>query len=205
VDAPDGGLVHCPPAPGASLRVLRTSWLLYPRQRGAPSPWAPTLRNLYGVRSPSRLVARRTHAPSGSCGGAGAGVPRALPRHAPAAAFAAVHQSRALTTPNRHPAGRIIRFSSLPSLLCLCLSARVSVVATGNTTPISHLPCPAAFASTPNPACLRGARSRVPPSIRPQRSILKSQRTRACRLHGVARSAAAGRGRREEGRGGRGG
>jgi hypothetical protein len=74
----------------------------------------------FGVRSPSRLVARRTHVPgSGSCGGAGAAVQRALPtlvhlrihpyhvlprtprpslaRQAPVAAFAIVHQSRAIT------------------------------------------------------------------------------------------------------------
>jgi hypothetical protein len=53
--------------------------------------------------------------------------------------------------------------------------------------PISHLSCRAAFASIAN-----RARSRVPPSICPRRSTLKSQGTRTRHLHGVA----AKRGRR---------
>ncbi|KAJ7849209.1 hypothetical protein B0H14DRAFT_3452582 [Mycena olivaceomarginata] len=79
-----------------------------------------------------------------------------LARNAPAAAFAAVQQFRALTASNRHPADRTTHFSSPPSLLCLCLSARVSL----EMLPLSPILHAAAFASTANPACLRGARER---------------------------------------------
>ncbi|KAJ7430874.1 hypothetical protein FB451DRAFT_1321944 [Mycena latifolia] len=74
----------------------------------------------------------------------------------------------------------------------------------GTLPPISHLPCTAAFASTANPACLRGARSRVLPSIRLRRSILESQRTRASppRCPGEARPQGEDRGgKTEEGAG----
>jgi hypothetical protein len=36
IDAPNGGLVHCLPAPGAFLRVLQTSWLAYPPLHADP-------------------------------------------------------------------------------------------------------------------------------------------------------------------------
>ncbi|KAJ7301014.1 hypothetical protein DFH08DRAFT_907501 [Mycena albidolilacea] len=36
LDAPDGGLVYRPPAPGAFLRVLQTSWLPYPPLHADP-------------------------------------------------------------------------------------------------------------------------------------------------------------------------
>ncbi|KAJ7926450.1 hypothetical protein B0H13DRAFT_1972680, partial [Mycena leptocephala] len=161
----------------------------------------------FGVRSPSRLVARRTHVPgSGSCGGAGAAVQRALPtlvhprihpyhvlprtprpslaRQAPVAAFAIVHQSRAITArtiilptapPIFHHPPHSCGYACPPKSRSLPLEA---------LPPISYLPSPAAFASTTNPACLRGARSRVPPSIRLPRSILKSS---ASRCRGEAR------------------
>jgi hypothetical protein len=101
----------------------------------------------FGVRSPSRLVPRRTHAPgSGSCGGAGAGVHRALPTFVHLAFIPTMYRLRLparpshamlppqLSPPSTNPARSWPRimippspFSSLPSLLCLCLSARVSV------------------------------------------------------------------------------
>jgi hypothetical protein len=108
----------------------------------------------FGVRSPSRLVARRTHAPavaveaqahiklsrlsyiSHSSLQCTASDSRPVPpTPCSRRSFAAVHQSRTLAAPNHDPADRTTRFSSPPSLLCLFLSAQVSVLATGNTMP----------------------------------------------------------------------
>ncbi|KAJ7839358.1 hypothetical protein B0H14DRAFT_1069682 [Mycena olivaceomarginata] len=141
----------------------------------------------FGVQSPLRLVSRRTHAlGSGSFGGAGCNelsnsctspippchVPPqtlrpSLARHAPAAAFATVHQSRPLRVPNRYPANRTTHFSSPPSLWCLCLSARVSVPATGNATllsPIFHVPQPSRRPLI-SPAYVAHARASLRPSV----------------------------------------
>ncbi|KAF8207382.1 hypothetical protein K438DRAFT_1930923 [Mycena galopus ATCC 62051] len=166
VDVPDGGLVNYPPAPvPPSVSCGPAGFSIF--------PYMQILVMSFSARHPVFLGANFAQY-----------TPRlSLARHAPAAAFAAVHQTHARTAPNHHPADRAVRYSSLPSLLCLCLSARVSVLAIGNATPISHLPCPAAFALTDNLACLCGARPSVYPSTQ---STLKSQRTRMRRLHGVA-------------------
>ncbi|KAJ7918872.1 hypothetical protein B0H13DRAFT_2657142 [Mycena leptocephala] len=165
----------CPPAPGASLRILRTSSLPYPP--------ALTLRNTY-AQFAVVVVARRTSSSPHSRTSrthpylVPPQTPRpSLARHAPAAAFAAVHQSRPFTAPNRHPADRTIRFLIAPLTLVL-MPVRPNL----------------AFASTAN-----RARSRVPPSICPRRSILKSQRTRTRSTTSRRRMAAGRGGRREDG------
>ncbi|KAJ6565502.1 hypothetical protein DFH09DRAFT_466914 [Mycena vulgaris] len=167
-----------------------------PLQRGALSSWAPTLRKTYaefGVRSPSRLVARRTHAPgSGSFGGAGADVHRALPTLVHHAFIPTMYRlrlpvcpSHAMLLPQLSPS--INAAPSRPRIVILPTAPSVShrsphscayacppesrSLPLKTLLPISYLPCPAAFASTANPACLRGARSRVPSSICPRRSI----------------------------------
>ncbi|KAJ6491478.1 hypothetical protein DFH09DRAFT_370414 [Mycena vulgaris] len=175
-----------------------------PLQRGALSFWAPTLRKTYaefGVRSPSRLVARRTHAPgSGSFGGAGADVHRALPTLVHHAFIPTMYRlrlpacpSHAMLLPQLSPS--INAAPSRPRIAILPTAPSVShrsphscayacppesrSLPLETLLPISYLPCPAAFASNANPACLRGARSRVPPSICPRRIFEESENARA--------------------------
>jgi hypothetical protein len=79
-------------------------------------------------------------------------------------------------SPSTNPVPRIVILPAALSVSHRSPQSRVSVLATGNATHYPHLPCPAALASTANPTCLRGARSCVPPSICPRRTILSPRR-----------------------------
>ncbi|KAJ7918850.1 hypothetical protein B0H13DRAFT_2268863 [Mycena leptocephala] len=123
VDALDERLihVHCPPAPGASLRILRTSSPPYPPVHAdsgrvlSSARVGPTLPAAVVVVAQAYIeLSRLSYIPHSSLPCAASDSPPVLAHHALAAAFATVHQSRPFAAPNRHPADRTIRFLIAP-------------------------------------------------------------------------------------------